>query len=107
MTHQGMIIAGIALLAAGTYLIRLAGVKVGNRLPLTQHTRAVLSDAATVLLLAVASTTTLFEGPHFAGMARVFGVAFAVFLAWRKAPLILVIVGAAVMTAALRYCGVS
>jgi len=40
------------------------------------------------------------------GMARVLGVAFAIFLAWRKAPLIAVIIGAAVMTAALRYCGV-
>ncbi len=106
MSHQALIIASIALPASGTYVIRLAGVKLGNRLPLTERTQTLLSDAATVLLLAVASTTTLFEGEHFAGMARVLGVAFAIFLAWRKAPLIAVIIGAAVMTAALRYCGV-
>lgn len=106
MSHQAIIIAGIALLASGTYLIRLAGVKLGNRLPIAERTQTMLSDAATILLLAVASTSTLFEGQHFAGMARVLGVAFAVFLAWRKAPLIAVIIGAALMTAALRYFGV-
>ncbi|MEZ3498340.1 AzlD domain-containing protein [Pantoea sp. KPR_PJ] len=107
MSQQALIIAGIALLASGTYLIRLAGVKLGNRLPLTERTQTLLTDAATILLLAVASTSTLFEGEQFAGMARVLGVAFALFLAWRKAPLIAVIIGAAVMTAALRYCGVA
>lgn len=65
-----------------------------------------LSDAATVLLLAVAATTTLFEGQHFSGMARVAGVGFALLLAWRRAPLIIIILGAAMMTALLRYLGV-
>lgn len=106
MSHQSLIIAGIALLAAGTYLIRLAGVRLGNRLSITERTQTLLSDAATVLLLAVAATSALFEGAHFAGLARVLGVAFALFLAWRRAPLIAVILGAAAMTAALRYCGV-
>ena len=65
-----------------------------------------LSDAATVLLLAVAATTTLFEGQHFAGMARLLGVSFAIILAWRRAPLIVIILGAACMTALLRYLNV-
>ncbi|MGG6195468.1 AzlD domain-containing protein [Pantoea allii] len=105
MNHP-IIIAGIALLAAGTYAIRYAGVKLGNRLPVSERTQHMLSDAATVLLLAVAATTTLFEGPHFAGMARLLGVSFALFLAWRKAPLIVIILGAACMTALLRYLNV-
>jgi len=50
--------------------------------------------------------SALFEGTDFAGVARLTGVLFAVFLAWRRAPLILVIIGAAVMTALLRYFGV-
>ncbi|MBE5253792.1 MAG: AzlD domain-containing protein [Enterobacterales bacterium endosymbiont of Blomia tropicalis] len=106
MSENGAIIAGIGLLAAGTYLIRFAGVRLGNRLPISERTQSLLSDAATVLLLAVASTSTLFEGQHFAGMARVLGVLFAIFLAWRKAPLIMIIIGAAMMTAILRYLGV-
>ncbi|MDG6692573.1 hypothetical protein QCE80_13755, partial [Staphylococcus aureus] len=60
---------------------------------------------ATTLLFAVALAATFYEGESFAGMARVLGVAFALFLAWRKAPLIVVIVAAAVVTALLRLAG--
>ena len=105
--QNNWLIAGIALLAVGTYVMRFAGYKLGSRMPLSERARAMLSDAATVLLLAVAVTTALFEGTDFSGIARVAGVLFAVFLAWRRAPLIIVIVGAAVMTALLRYLGVS
>jgi predicted branched-subunit amino acid permease len=55
----------------------------------------------------VALATTFYEGAHFAGMARVLGVAVAVFLAWRKVPLIGVIIAAAVVTALLRLAGMS
>jgi hypothetical protein len=63
---------------AGTYLMRLGGAKLGNRLALSERSQALLSDAATVLLFSVALATTFYEGEHFAGMARVFGVGFAV-----------------------------
>jgi uncharacterized membrane protein len=98
-------ILGIAILSAGTYLMRLGGAKLGSRLALSERSQALLSDAATVLLFSVALATTFYEGEHFAGMARVLGVAFAVFLAWRKMPLIVVIVAAAVVTALLRWRG--
>ncbi|HAV9239251.1 TPA: branched-chain amino acid ABC transporter permease [Salmonella enterica] len=68
---------------------------------------ALISDAATVLLFSVALATTFYEGEHFAGMARVLGVGFAVFLAWRKMPLIVVIIAAAVVTALLRLAGIN
>jgi uncharacterized integral membrane protein len=55
----------------------------------------------------VALAATLYEGEHFAGMARVLGVMFALFLAWRKMPLIVVILSAAVVTALLRLAGVA
>ncbi len=104
--HNNLVIAGIALLAVGTYLMRFAGYRLGSRMQMSESVRNMLSDAATVLLLAVAVTTALFEGSHFAGVARIAGVLFAVFLAWRRTPLILVIIGAAVMTALLRFLGV-
>ena len=104
--HNNLVIAGIALLAVGTYLMRFAGYRLGSRMQMSETVRNMLSDAATVLLLAVAVTTALFEGSHFAGVARIAGVLFAVFLAWRRTPLILVIIGAAVMTALLRFLGV-
>ncbi len=81
MENMTVFILGIAILSAGTYLMRLGGAKLGNRLALSERSQALLSDAATVLLFSVALATTFYEGDHFAGMARVLGVGFAVFLA--------------------------
>lgn len=106
MASYPLIITGIAILAAGTYLMRLSGAKLGSRLALSERSQALLSDAATTLLFAVALSAALYEGGHFAGAARVAGVAVAVFLAWRKMPLIVVIVAAAVVTALLRLIGI-
>ncbi len=104
MGNMTLFIAGIAILSLGTYLMRLGGAKLGNRLAFSERSQALLSDAATVLLFR-RPATTFYEGAHFAGMARVLGVAFAVFLAWRKVPLIGVIIAAAVVTALLRLAG--
>jgi uncharacterized membrane protein len=107
MGNITLFIAGIAILSAGTYLMRLGGAKLGNRLALSERSQALLSDAATVLLFSVALATTFYESEHFAGMARVLGVGFAVFLAWRKMPLIVVIIAAALVTALLRLAGIN
>ncbi|HHG8772714.1 TPA: AzlD domain-containing protein [Raoultella planticola] len=107
MAHITLLIVGMAILSGGTYLMRLGGAKLGNRLALSERSQALLSDAATVLLFSVALATTFYEGEHFAGMARVLGVGFAVFLAWRKMPLIGVIIAAAVATALLRLAGIN
>ncbi|AYA41864.1 AzlD domain-containing protein [Xenorhabdus nematophila] len=107
MASYTFIIIGIAVLSIGTYLMRLSGAKLGNRLALSEHTQALLKDAATTLLFAVALAATFYEGEHFAGMARVLGVVVAMFLAWKKVPLIIVILVAASVTALLRYAGIS
>lgn len=107
MASVALIIGGIAILSIGTYLMRLGGAKLGSRLALSEHSQALLSDAATTLLFAVALASMLYEGGHFAGMARVLGVLFALFLAWRKLPLIVVILSAAVITALLRLAGIA
>ncbi|TNV22599.1 AzlD domain-containing protein [Buttiauxella sp. B2] len=107
MTETMKIIAGLALLSTGTYLMRLAGAKLGNRLVFSEAAKSRLSDAATILLFSVAIATTFYENDHFAGMARVTGVAIAVFLAWRKVPLIIVIVVSALITATLRHFGLA
>ncbi|ATM07875.1 AzlD domain-containing protein [Raoultella planticola] len=107
MADITLFIVGMAILSAGTYLMRLGGAKLGSRLALSERSQALLSDAATVLLFSVALATTFYEGEHFAGIARVLGVGFAVFLAWRKMPLIVVIISAAVVTALLRLAGLS
>ncbi|PHM27720.1 AzlD domain-containing protein [Xenorhabdus budapestensis] len=107
MADYTLIIIGIAILSLGTYLMRFGGAKLGNRLALSERSQAFLSDAATTLLFSVALAATFYEGEHFAGMARVIGVAVAVFLAWRKVPLIVVILAAALITALLRYAGIN
>ncbi|WP_434637736.1 AzlD domain-containing protein [Klebsiella sp. I138] len=106
MADITLFIVGMAILSAGTYLMRLGGAKLGNRLALSERSQALLSDAATVLLFSVALATTFYEGEHFSGMARVLGVGFAVCLAWCKIPLIVVIISAAVVTALLRLAGI-
>ena len=78
MGNMTLFIAGIAILSLGTYLMRLGGAKLGNRLAFSERSQALLSDAATVLLFSVALATTFYEGPHFAGMARVLEAAIAV-----------------------------
>ena len=107
MGNMSLFIAGIVVLSVGTYLMRLAGVKLGRRLTISEGYQALLADAATVLLFSVALVATFYEGVHFSGMARILGVGFAVFLAWRKMPLIGVIISAASVTALLRLAGVS
>ncbi len=106
MGNMTVFILGIAVLSVGTYLMRLGGAKLGNRLALSDRSQAKHSEDANGLQFSVALETTIYEGEHFAGMARVLGVAFAVFLAWRKMPLIVVIVAAAVVTAMLRLAGI-
>jgi len=54
MGNMTVFILGIALLSVGTYLMRLGGAKLGNRLALSDLSQALLSDAATVLLFSVA-----------------------------------------------------
>ena len=106
MASSGLLLTGIAVLSAGTYLMRFGGATLGGKLALSERSRALLSDAVTTLLFAVALSAALYEGGHFAGAARVAGVAVALFLAWRKMPLILVIIAAAVVTALLRLAGI-
>lgn len=106
MTNTLTVLAGLAVLSAGTWLMRFSGAKLGNKLALSDRAQKLLNDGATTLLFSVALATTFFEGSHFAGYARFAGVAVAVFLAWRKVPLIFVIIAAAVVTALLRLAGI-
>ena len=62
MGNMTLFIAGIAILSLGTYLMRLGGAKLGNRLAFSERSQALLSDAATVLLFSVALATTFYEG---------------------------------------------
>ncbi|GEE01634.1 hypothetical protein nbrc107696_22360 [Gordonia spumicola] len=97
----------LALLAAGTYGIRLAGLLLRTRVTVSPQVEAAIERATIVLLIAVALTGALFTGDELTGPARPIGVAVGVAAAWFKAPLVVVIIGAAATTALLRLMGVA
>lgn len=92
----------VLLLAAGAYGFKVLGlVIVGDRqLPPVLDRCLALIPAALVSALVVKDTFSV--GQHLQVDARAAGVAAAAIAAWRKAPLIAVIVIAAVVTAAVR-----
>ena len=87
--------------------IRLAGPLLHARVSFPPRARQLLEAAANVRLTAHVATTALTEGHAFAGYARPAGVAVAGILAWRKAPLPVVVIAAAGCTALLRLLHVS
>jgi branched-subunit amino acid transport protein len=101
-----VLIAAILALAVGTYTIRLSGVLLRERLELSDSLQRLLPMAAAALLTALAATAALTDSGGFAGIARPAGVAAGALLAWRRAPFVVVVVGAAVTAALLRLAGV-
>lgn len=107
MGNMVLLITGIAILSLGTYLMCLGGARLSNRLVFSERSRALLSDAATVLLFSVALVTIFCGGAYLAGMMCVLGVAVTMFLAWCKVPLIGAIIAIAMVTALLHLAGMS
>jgi branched-subunit amino acid transport protein len=95
----------VALLAVGTYAMRLAGVALAGRITVPEPVRRLLPLAAVALLAALAVTAALTEAGEWAGVARPAGVLVGVILAWRKAPFAVVVIAAAVTAAGLRLLG--
>jgi branched-subunit amino acid transport protein len=89
-------------LAAGAYLLKVLGLVVlGGRTPAPVAERCLaLIPAAMLSALVVKDALTIGQGLGLG--ARSVGVGVAVVAAWLRAPLIVVIVAAAVVTATLR-----
>jgi branched-subunit amino acid transport protein len=96
----------VLALAAGTYLLRLTGIVLRDRVRVPARVERYVDLGATALLVALVATAALTDGDGFAGWARPAGVAVGALAAWRKAPFLLVVVLAAATTAGLRYLGV-
>lgn len=97
----------IAVLGVGTFGIRFAGVTLRSRITVSARLLQALTASSVILLMALVATATIFEGPAFAGAARVIGVAVGGALAWRRAPFVIVVLAAAGVTAGLRLAGLS
>jgi branched-subunit amino acid transport protein len=96
----------IFTLAAGTYLLRVSGIVLRNRLHVPERVQRYLDLGATALLVALVATAALTDGTGFDSWARPVGVAVGVLAAWRRLPFVLVVVLAAATTAGLRAVGV-
>jgi branched-subunit amino acid transport protein len=100
-------VAMILALAVGTYAFRLVGPALHGRVEIAPRVRDLLAAGAVVLLAALLATGALTEAGTFAGWARPAGVLMAGVLAWRRAPFVVVVLGAAATTALLRALGVA
>lgn len=101
-----MTLAAVLALAAGTYLLRLAGLLLRDRISMPERVQRYVDLGATALLVALVSTAALIEDGGLAGWARPLGVAAGAVAAWRRAPFVLVVVLAATVTAGLRALGI-
>jgi branched-subunit amino acid transport protein len=89
-------------LSAGAYLLKVLGFVVigGRRLPAPLERCLVLIPAALLTALVVKDTFSV--GNVVVVDERLAGLAVAAGLAWRRMPLLVVVVGAAAVTALLR-----
>jgi branched-subunit amino acid transport protein len=112
-----MTVVAILSLAAGTYAFRVAGPLLREWLARSMSTQdgevalpprvsELMSTAATVLLVALITTSSLTDEGGFTGVALPVGVLTAGVLAWRKVPFVFVVIVAAGVAAGLRALGV-
>ncbi|MFC4944589.1 AzlD domain-containing protein [Pseudonocardia sp. GCM10023141] len=96
----------VLALGGGTYLMRLAGLLLRDRVRVPARVERLVDLGATAMLLALVATVAFTEAGGFAGWARPAGVAAGALAAWCKAPFVLVVVLAAGTAAGLRLVGV-
>ncbi|HUP47457.1 MAG TPA: AzlD domain-containing protein [Thermoanaerobaculia bacterium] len=99
--------APLLVLAGGTYLFRVSGLLLADRLRLPAHVRRAIDLSAVALLIALAVTAAIMDGNRFAGWARFAGVTAGGIAAWHRIPFAFVVLIAAAVTALLRWGGMA
>lgn len=105
MTGAPVLVAATLCLGAGTFALRIAGGLLRSRVELSERVDGLLAQGAAVLMTATVATAALLDGREPAGVARIAGVVVAGVLAWRRAPVVVVVLGAAGTAAVLRVLG--
>lgn len=100
------LVVAVLALAVGTWVLRIGGVLLADRIAIPDRAAHLVATATTVLLCALVVTSSVFESGGFAGPSRIAGVVVGGVLAWRRVPFVAVVVLAAVTTALLRAVGV-
>lgn len=99
MTSVWIVIAALALATAA---LKVAGpLALGGR-PLPARALDVVELLASALLAALVVVETFGKGGSLTVDARVLGAAVAAFAVWRRAPMIVVVLAAAAVTAVAR-----
>ncbi|PXX59818.1 branched-subunit amino acid transport protein AzlD [Nocardia tenerifensis] len=94
--------ASIIALILGTYAFRWVGPALRDRVRFPARAVRLVEVGAVVLLAALVAVTTLPTGSGGFDFALPAGVLVAGVLAWRKQPILLIILAAAATTALLR-----
>ena len=89
-------------LAAGAYAFKVLGLIVVGGRPLPASLERCLALIPAAVIAAIVAKDTFSVGQHLQIDARVAGVGVAVIAAWRKMPVIVVIVAGAATTALIR-----
>ena len=89
-------------LAAGAYAFKVLGLVVIGDRPIPAMLERCLALIPAALIAAIVAKDTFSIGQHLQIDARLAGVSAAVIAAWRKAPVIVVILAGAAVTAAVR-----
>ena len=97
--------APVLIASLGAFLEKLAGYLLPQRVldnPAVRHTADLLPVA---LLAAIVAVQAFTDGPAWTFDARVPGMAVAFVLIWKRANFLLMVVGAMLTTAAVRWLG--
>ena len=94
--------ATVVVLAVATAALKLVGpLTIGGR-PLPARALTIVELLASALLAALVVVETFGKGRSLTLDARALGVAFAAVALWRRAPMTVVVLGAAAVTAVAR-----
>ncbi|MBD8044476.1 AzlD domain-containing protein [Arthrobacter sp. Sa2BUA2] len=96
------LLVACVVLAGATYLVRLAGVTMGQQDNFPESADRTVDAAIAVLLAAVAATSTLYDGQQLADWPRMAGVLAGALAAVLRLPLIAVLLAAGGTAGALR-----
>ena len=93
----------VLVLAATAFGFKVLGLVVLGSRPIPSVVDRCLALIPAALISAIVMKDTFSNGQHLQIDARLAGMAAAVVLAWRRAPLIVVIVAGAAVTAVVRH----
>ncbi len=99
------VLAAVALLAIGTFILRALGPTIGGRLEKRPLLKRAVQAATYLLLIGVSITATLGASFEDFSIARLCGVLTGGILAWRKASFLWIVLAASITTATLRLLG--